>query len=183
MKRMMPGALFLLLSLACEREQPANRPLPDTFPAQRSAILDSALAVSGLTVEYHWEAPDTAVAGAAASPYVHPHSREPLNLFDTVSFDLDGVAAARVAPAGAGATVTLEITLAAGERLLHTTTWHEGERIGVLVNGRLVTVATVRSPLTNMLPVVDLVPRDQAEALAERINARIREAGGAAPRR
>jgi hypothetical protein len=34
----------------------------------------------------------------------------------------------------------------------------------VLVNGRLVALATVRTALSNLLPVVDLVPTDQAQA-------------------
>jgi hypothetical protein len=151
-----------------------ERPLPDTLPVRRFEALDSALAVDGITVEYHWEAPDTAPPGLAVSRYASPVPQAEIALLDSVAFDLTGAVEAVVSPAGPGAFVALRTSTAGGERLLHTTTWHEGERIGVVVNGHLMTVATVRNPLTNMLPVTDIVPTDQARALAERVNHRLR---------
>lgn len=172
-------AITALLMVSC-RDRPReaslpDHPMPDTVPAHRLAPLDSALAVPGIVVEYHWEAPHTVAAPGSTLRFTHPATRQEVRLFDTVAFDLDGVAAARLQPAGRGSMVVLELTPQGAERLLHTTSWHAGERLGVLVNGHLVTLATVRGPFTNMLPVLDLVPNEQAQAVADRINAGLRD--------
>jgi len=178
-------ATALAGALACGHAGPraaAERPLPDTLPVYRAAALDSALALIGITVEYHWEAPDTLVPGLAVASYPHPATGFEVRLVDSVAFDLTGVVTALAQTAEPGWWVTLRTNTAGGEQLLRTTTRHQGERIGVLVNGYLVTLATVNSPLTDMLPVTDIVPPDQAEVLAERINRRL-GAWAARPRR
>jgi hypothetical protein len=63
----------------------------------------------------------------------------------------------------------LHLTFEGAQQLLRTTTEHQGQRIGVLVNHHLVTVAAVRSAMTDMLPVVAEVLPEQASALAARI--------------
>jgi len=170
------GAIAVALACGRSGDRPeAERPLPDSLPVVRLTALDSALARPGITVEYHWEAPDTAVPGLEVTSYAHPATGLEIRLADTVAFDLDGVVAAEVRPAGPGHMVVLRTSMPGGERLLHVTTWHQRERIGVVVNGHLVTLAVVRTPLTNMLPVIDgPIPLDQARVLSERINERLR---------
>jgi len=169
------AALAALLACRGQERAPsiAQRPLPDSFPVHRHIILDSALATPGITVQYHWEAPDSAGPALPVSQYHDPWTGAAVTLVDTVAFDLEGAAAARVSPAGAGSMVVLQLSRAGGERLLHTTGWHAGERVGVVVNGYLVTLAMVRTPLSNMLPVVDPIPTDQAQRLADRINVQL----------
>lgn len=135
------------------------------------AVLDTALMDRGLTVEYRWEARDTTAAQQSLPVFSHPTNIEHLLLSDSIAFDLSGAVAVRVRLDGEAAFVVLELSEAGMERLVQTTASHAGERIGVLVNGRLVTVAGVQSAMWNMLPVVTGVPLEQAEALAGRINA------------
>jgi len=169
-------ATALVGALACShagRRAGAERPLPDSLPVYRVAALDSALALIGITVEYHWEAPATTVPGLAVTSHAHPATGFEVRLVDSVAFDLTGTVTALAQTSGPGSWVTLRTSATGGEQLLRTTTAHQGRRIGVLVNGYLVTLATVSSPLTDMVPVTDIVPPDQAEMLAERINRRL----------
>jgi hypothetical protein len=170
-------ATTCVTALACadQREQPntgALTPVQDTRPVRRLAALDSALAVPGIAVEYHWEASDTSGSGQPSAKYVDPESGQEITLLDSIAFSLAGAAGAVADSSGPAYSVSLRTSPTGREQLIATTTARQGDRIGVLVNGRMVTLAFVQSPLMTMLPVVARVPQEQARALADRINSR-----------
>ncbi len=165
-------ALAMTLLVACGRgsaENANNRAAATLPPPTVSAALQAALAVPGITLELRWILDGG--ARSADTTYADPGTGERLALDDSVALDLDHVSEAIVNEDAFGATVALELTDAGAQQMLSTTTRHQGERIGVVLNGHLVTVATVRTPLFSMLPVVDGIPLAEAREIKDRINA------------
>jgi preprotein translocase subunit SecD len=139
---------------------------------RHSRALDAALSVRGLSLEYRWVLPDR--TPRAESPYRDPSNGMPLVLDDTVAFDLTGAEGVRVSDGRFGGTVALRLTEFGAQRLLRTTTEHQGQSLAVLVNRRVVTVARIMSPLAALLPVASDLPSAQAAELADRLKAAIR---------
>ena len=144
----------------------------DSIPEPRhSRALDAALSVRGLSLEYRWvlseRAPDP------ESPYRDPSTGMPLALNDTVAIDLTGAEGVRVNGGPFGSTVALRLSELGARRLLRTTTEHQGQRIAVLINRRVVTVAQIMTPLVGLLPVASNLPAAQAADLADRLKAAI----------
>ncbi len=137
--------------------------------AARSPALADALARHGLVLEYHWVLSGT--PSASARRYRDPVRGGWLELNDTVACDLSGVKAVLVDSGPTGYTVALRLNDAGARRTLATTTAHQGQLIGVLVNDQLISVAQVMSPLSGVLPVRDELPRGQADTLAARLRA------------
>ena len=172
LQRTVSTALAMTLLVACGRgsaENENNRAAATPPPPTVSAALQAALAVPGITLELRWIL-DGAARGADTT-YADPRTGERLALDDSVALHLDHVSEAIVNEDAFGATVALELTDAGAQQMLSTTTRHQGERIGVVLNGHLVTVATVRTPLVSMLPVVDGIPLAEAREIKDRINA------------
>jgi len=169
--RMVCTALFVVAGVAAGwRPAPARAQTPTVGP-RRNPALESALATRGISVECRW-----ALAGRPAAgqpPYRDPSTGAPLALSDTVAFDLTGVTGVLVSGSPAGSSVALRLSMLGAQRLLRTTTAHQGQRIAVLINRRVVSVALVGGPLSGMLPVATGLPADQADALAGRIRSGI----------
>jgi len=142
-------------------------------PAQESALLDSALAVPGLRIEYRWVQPTTVPPRDRGQAYRDPISGGTVTLAKDAAFDLSVAVGVLARNGPGGVSVMLRLSVAGADSLLKVTTGHQQQDIGVVINGRLVSIATVATPLGGPLPVMtDLVPA-QARVLMDRIRSAI----------
>lgn len=178
------ATLLLLLAVGCdpgdERSDERARdmaPPPLTLEVDRLAPLDSALAQPGLTLTYHWEAADSMRGKVSVTAYPDPRMPGTITLLDSIALDLSSVERSSLGSHGNTASVSVRLKRDAMPDLLRTTTWHQGEQIGVVLNGRLIGIATVKTPFASTFPVVTDIPPAQALELAERIEAVLSEPG------
>jgi len=166
----------LLIAGACAREQ---EPVADVAPPSLAAYedahmaaVDSALARSGLVLEYRWV--DTAAATTAT--HRHPGTGEPLALEPTPVLGLADVDSVRIIPMSGvppTAVVSVQLTFAAAQRFLSATSARRGQTLAVVVNGVVVQAPRIESPWGGGVPVAVDLPDAHAKDLHGRIAAAI----------
>lgn len=106
--------------------------------------------------------------------YVDPASGKALVLGDSVILDIAAVDSAWVTSGAHGADSTAGVTLSLTPRGAATfgaeTATHIGQRLAVVIDGRVVNVATVSTRLGNIVPLVTDATPAEAHALATRVN-------------
>ena len=141
----------------------------------RSADAQS-LSAPRINLEYHWVSDS---AGEPAHRVVDASSGQTLLVSDSVVLGIDGVARAEVAVRGRGMSgwdVIVRLTPRGAQAFGATTEAHAGHQLAVLVDGRVVQVATVTTRLSHLAGVVAGVPRGAADSLAARINGALGQA-------
>jgi preprotein translocase subunit SecD len=129
-----------------------------------------------VSLEYRW------VGDGAVGPVyrvVDATSGQAVLVSDSVVLALRGVARAEVAAHGRGMSswdVIVRLTPRAAQAFDATTEAHAGRRLAVLVDGRVVQIATVTTRLGRVAGVVAGVPRGAADSLAARLNGAIGQA-------
>jgi hypothetical protein len=127
-------------------------------------------------LQYRW------VDTSARSPrkYVNPRGGEALALADSVVLSLRDVARAESRSSGGGgrSIVVLNLNASARDAFAAATGRHVGQRIAVLIDDRIVTVAKIESAITSIVPVVDGMRPPAADSLVVRINRALAGAGG-----
>ena len=125
-------------------------------------------------VQYRWIA-DAAVSGQR---YVDQNGK-PITLGDSVVLDMGGIDSAWVAPRRAGPDSSLDVVAVLNPHgaavFGATTATHVGKAIAVVIDGRIVQVATVNSSLGPLVPIASVTDRQVAESLAVRVNQIARE--------
>lgn len=125
-------------------------------------------------LEYRWIAPTAPGAGAPAQ-YTDPTSGEPLVLSDSVIIDISDIDSSWVTRDVAGLaefggwSLAVKLTASGAAKVGASTATRVGQRLAVVIDGRIVTVATVNSALGSVLPVAQL-PQAVADSLTRRIN-------------
>lgn len=123
-----------------------------------------------VTLEYRWVGDGAARAVHRA---VDAMSGQVVMVSDSVALALGGVARAQVVAPGRGMSdwdVIVRLTPHATQAFAAETGAHVGRQLAVLVDGRVVQIATVTSRLGRVAGVVAGVPRAAADSLAARIN-------------
>lgn len=156
-----------------ERPEPVPASMKTAMRAGDS-VLTRALADSGLEIGYHW-VDTTGTRGA----YTDPATGARLTL-DSVPalrlIDIRDVVVGEVrGPRGSGAIVMVRPSFAAAQRFLSETSARRGQRIAVVVNGRVVETARIETPWGGRVPVVTGTRRSLADSLAARMKALVAE--------
>lgn len=139
-----------------------------SIPRPRAAITPASFTQADLDVlEYRWV---RETADPSARRYAAPGSGEPLALGDTVALDVAGVERARVWRQHSVAGVSLQLNPHGATRFGASTATHIGSRIAVLLDDRVITVATVNSRLGPTIPFADNLSGEAAERVVNRIN-------------
>jgi hypothetical protein len=138
-------------------------------PINVSPALQRALARPGITVEYRWLRSPGDSVNQSGVRFVDPWTNEPVSLAHTSFLDLTGVRSAEVRRTGDGALVMLQLTDSAGQKALVETDAHMGQKVGVLLNGELVTVATITNPMPLWMPLITDIPATTATDIGRRI--------------
>ncbi|MCR4339848.1 MAG: M56 family metallopeptidase [Gemmatimonadaceae bacterium] len=122
-------------------------------------------------IQYRWVG---AAGDGAAQGYVDPASGQPLTLGDSVILDIAAIDSAWVTSHVRGpdttAGVAISLTASGAGTFGAETATHLGQRLAVVVDDRVVTVATVTSRLRNIVPLITDATPAEAHALATRVN-------------
>ena len=128
------------------------------------------------TLEYHWVIPTRGADWPCTTDPRIPS--QPLS--DSVALSLTDVARAeatsRGAPETGGYTVLVRLTADGSARWRTTTAAHVGRCIAVVLDGRVVDMAFVQSPLAGIASVKPGVTRAEADSIVSRLNAAVHAA-------
>jgi hypothetical protein len=144
------------------------RTLPDLDTGAASAVRQ-ALRRPGVSIVYHWISRPASANGAHVLS--ETERREGVAIDSALPVSRADVGRASAFPTGPGrSVVVLQLEPSAQSKLLAATTDREGREVGALLNGVLVTSATVRGPLYDYLPLTADLPTGLADSVAHRIN-------------
>lgn len=145
-----------------------------SIPRPTPATITSQMAVTPAIdfIQYRWV--NGAGGGGGVQEYVDPASGQALTLGDSVILDIAAIDSAwvtsHVRGSDTAAGVSLSLTPSGAGTLGAETATHLGQRLAVVVDDRIVTVATVGSRLRNTIPLVTDATPAEAQALADRVN-------------
>ncbi|MEO7646824.1 MAG: M56 family metallopeptidase, partial [Gemmatimonadaceae bacterium] len=144
-----------------------------TIPRPTPAGITAQTAVTPAIdfIQYRWV---SATGDGAAQGYVDPASGQALTLGDSMVVDIAAIDSAwvtsHVRGPDATAGVTISLTPSGAGTLGAETATHLGQRLAVVVDDRVLTVATVGSRFRNTIPLVTDATPAAAYALAARVN-------------
>lgn len=139
-------------------------------PMLRAEIGDAPTTTQQAFIEYRWV--NTGASSAATAMYRNPATGAALALEGAIVLDNRGIDSSWVVSSDDGSewTVVARLRASAAARFGATTATHVGQQIAVVIDDRLITVATVKSALGATIPVTTMNARPDADALSLRIN-------------